>query len=112
MSRREALRLHDIREAIATIRGHIAAGSFDRKTSDAVLYNLVVIGEAAAQISDDTRGLAPEIPWTKIVGLRNLIAHEYFRIDLDVIRAIIEEQFDQLDKTAERLVADNEASST
>jgi hypothetical protein len=52
LSRREVLRLGDIREAIATIRGHIASGSFDRKTSDAVLYNLVVIGEAAAQISD------------------------------------------------------------
>lgn len=111
MSRRESLRLRDIREAIATIRGHIAAGSFDRKTSDAVLYNLVVIGEAAAQISDDTRVLAPEIPWTKIVGLRNLVAHEYFRIDLDVIRAIVEEELDQLDRTAERLI-DDEASST
>lgn len=58
MSRRELLRLGDIREAIATIRSHIASGLFDRKTSDAVLYNLVVIGEAAAQISDETR-LAP-----------------------------------------------------
>ena len=111
MSRREGLRLRDIREAIATIRGHIAAGTFDRKTSDAVLYNLVVIGEAAAQISDDTRALAPEIPWRKIVGLRNLIAHEYFRIDLDVIRAIVEEQLDHLDETAERLLEDNEAPS-
>jgi uncharacterized protein with HEPN domain len=110
VSRREILRLRDIREAIATIRGHIAAGSFDRKTSDAVLYNLVVIGEAAAQISDETRGGAPEIPWTKIVGLRNLIAHEYFRIDLEVIQAIVSEQLDQLDTAAERLI-DEEAHS-
>ena len=61
MSRREVLRLRDIRDAIAVIREHIASGSFDRKTSDAVLYNLVVIGEAAAQISDETRARAPEI---------------------------------------------------
>jgi uncharacterized protein with HEPN domain len=52
VSRREAVRLRDIRNAIAAIRDHIAAGSFDRKTSDAVLYNLVVIGEAATQITD------------------------------------------------------------
>ncbi len=104
MSRREVLRLRDIRNAISTIRDHIAPGSFDRKTSDAVLYNLVVIGEAAAQISDETRALAPEIPWTRIVGLRNLIAHEYFRIDLDVIQAIVSEQLDTLDRTAERLI--------
>lgn len=108
MSRREVLRLRDIRDAIATIRDHIAAGSFDRKTSDAVLYNLVVIGEAAAQISDETRARAPEIPWTKVVGLRNLIAHEYFRIDLEVIQAIVFEQLDQLDERAERLMNEDD----
>jgi uncharacterized protein with HEPN domain len=111
VSRREALRLRDIREAISTIRGHIAGGTFDRKTSDAVLYNLVVIGEAAAQISDDTRLRASEIPWTNVVGLRNLIAHEYFRIDLDVIQAIVAEQLDQLDRTAERLIEQDDESA-
>jgi hypothetical protein len=45
VSRREVLRVRDIRDAVATIRDHIAAALFDRKTSDAVLYNLVVIGE-------------------------------------------------------------------
>ena len=108
MSRREVLRLQDIRNAISTIRDHIATSSFDRKTSDAVLFNLVVIGEAAAQISDETRARAPEIPWTRIVGLRNLIAHEYFRIDLDVIQAIVSEQLDQLHKTAERLIDEDD----
>lgn len=108
MSRREVLRLRDIRDAIATVRDHIAAGSFDRKTSDAVLYNLVVIGEAAAQISDETRARGPEIPWTKVVGLRNLIAHEYFRIDLEVIQAIVCEQLDQLDETAQRLMNEDD----
>lgn len=110
MSRRETLRLGDMREAIELIKGHIASGTFDRKTSDAVLYNLVVIGEAAAQISDETRARAPEIPWTKVVGLRNLIAHEYFRIDLEVIQAVVEEQLDQLDATAKRLLEETDAS--
>jgi uncharacterized protein with HEPN domain len=106
--RREELRLEDIREAIATVRAHIANETFDRKTSDAVLYNLVVIGEAAAQISQETRASAPEIPWTKVVGLRNLIAHEYFRIDLEVIQTIVDDQLDQLDRTAARLLAANQ----
>lgn len=74
MSSREELRLRDILGAIATIRSHLVDGDFDRKTSDAVLYNLVVIGEAAAQVGDETRARAQEIPWTSIVGLRNLIA--------------------------------------
>ena len=104
MSRRDELRLSDILEAIATIRVHLADGSFDRKTSDAVLHNLTVIGEAAGQISDDVQDLAPEIPWMKIVGLRNLIAHEYFRVDLGVIQAIITEQLDVLEEAATRLL--------
>jgi uncharacterized protein with HEPN domain len=104
VSRRERQRLGDIRDAIATIREHAADELFDRKTSDAVLYNLVVIGEAAAQISDETRSKAPEIPWSKIVGLRNLIAHEYFRVDLEIIHAIVDEQLAQLDETAKCLI--------
>lgn len=42
MSRREEIRLRDILAAIGTIRAHLSGGEFDRKTSDAVLYNLVV----------------------------------------------------------------------
>ncbi len=105
MSRGEELRLRDIAQAIDVIRSHIADGVFDRKTSDAVLYNLVVIGEAAAQLIDETRARTPEIPWARVVALRNLIAHEYFRVDLDVIRSILAEQLDQLDDAVGRLLA-------
>ena len=52
MTRTEELRLRDVIAAIETIRAHLARGEFDRKTSDAVLYNLVVIGEAAARIGE------------------------------------------------------------
>jgi uncharacterized protein with HEPN domain len=106
LSRREELRLRDIVQAIETIRSHMSGEEFDRKTVDAILYNLVVIGEAAAQISDETRAAAPEIPWANVVGLRNLIAHEYFRIDLEVIEAIVREQLDQLEQSASRLLKD------
>jgi uncharacterized protein with HEPN domain len=106
LSRREGLRLRDIVQAIETIRSHMSGEEFDRKTVDAILYNLVVIGEAAAQISDETRAAAPEIPWANVVGLRNLIAHEYFRIDLEVIEAIVREQLDQLEQSASRLLKD------
>lgn len=68
------------------------------------MYNLVVVGEAAAQLSDETRGRAREIPWQRVVGLRNLIAHEYFRVDLEIIQSILAEQLDELDETAKRLL--------
>ncbi len=104
MSRPEELRLRDVLAAIETIRAHIAGGEFDRKTSDAVLYNLVVIGEAAARIGDETRERAAEIPWTRIVGLRNLVTHEYFRVELDVIQDIVASSLDPLATTARRLL--------
>lgn len=104
MSRREELRLHDVVEAIEVIQAHLGAGEFDRKTSDAILYNLVVIGEAANQIGEELRAKAPEIPWGDIVGLRNLIAHEYFRVDLDVIQEIVAESLSPLDGAARRLL--------
>lgn len=45
-----------------------------------------------------------EHPWTSIVGLRNLIAHEYFRIDLEVIQDIVANQLDQLEAEVRRLL--------
>lgn len=104
MSRREELRFRDILGAIATIREHLGSGEFDHKTSDAVLYNLVVIGEGAARIGEETRERAPEIPWTSIVGLRNLVTHEYFRVDLDVIEDIVNTSLGPLETAAKRLL--------
>ncbi len=69
-----------------------------------MLYNLIVIGEAAAQLSDETRADADEIPWVRVIALRNLIAHEYFRVDLEVIQSIFAEQLDQVEETARRLL--------
>lgn len=96
--------MRDILAAIETIRSHLGGGEFDRKTSDAVLYNLVVIGEAAAQLGDETRAAAQQVPWTSIVGLRNLVAHEYLRVDLDIIQDIVSESLDQLEVAARQLL--------
>jgi uncharacterized protein with HEPN domain len=106
VTRSEELRLRDILAAIEAIRDHLAGGEFDRKTSDAVLYNLVVIGEAAARIGEEARQRAPEIPWTKIVGLRNLVTHEYFRVDLEVIQDIVDSSLEPLATTVRRLVGE------
>jgi uncharacterized protein with HEPN domain len=47
--------------------------------------NLQIIGEAARSVPDDVRSLAPEIEWTKIVGMRNVLVHGYFDVDVDVV---------------------------
>lgn len=96
MSRDEQERLRDIQDAIAAIRKHLeqAADTTDAMQDpmlhDALLFQFVVIGEAVKNLSTETRESAPETPWADIAGLRDLIAHEYFRIDVHRVLDIVE----------------------
>ena len=56
---------------------------------DAVLRNLEIIGEASRNIPEDIREKYPDIPWKRMIGLRNIVIHEYFGIDLGIIWQII-----------------------
>ncbi len=49
------------------------------------LRHLQIIGEAARGIPEDVRALAPEIPWSSIIGMRNILVHGYFDIDTDIV---------------------------
>ena len=106
MSRAEELRLLDILEAIATVHGYVPEPGepLVGGTRDAILYNLVVLGEAAAHISSATRARAPEVAWQQVVGLRNLLAHEYFRIDAEIVTSIVREQLAPLEQSIRRLL--------
>jgi uncharacterized protein with HEPN domain len=46
---------------------------------------LEIIGEAAAQLTPKVRATNPHVPWSKMVGLRNVVSHQYFRIDVKII---------------------------
>ena len=62
---------------------------------DAVVRNFEIIGEAAKNIPDQIKEKYPEIPWKKMYGLRNLISHEYFGVDYEMIWQIITEDLPQ-----------------
>jgi uncharacterized protein with HEPN domain len=49
------------------------------------LRHLQIIGEAARALPPEVRTLAPEIPWPKIIGMRNILVHGYFEIDTDIV---------------------------
>ncbi len=90
MPRDYRLYLDDILEAIERIREYTTGMDYealtrDRKTQDAVVRNLEVIGEAAGRIPESVLAAAPEIEWRKIIGIRNILIHEYFGISLPVI---------------------------
>lgn len=82
------LRLRDILDAADRIRGYTSAmdlGAFsaDRRTVAAVLYELIVIGEAAGDFPEDVQALHPDVPWKAMRGLRNVVAHRYFAVSLE-----------------------------
>lgn len=62
----------------------------DERTFDAVLINFIVIGEAVARLSNQLKEEENQIPWSKIKGFRNLVAHDYFGIDAEEVWQIIE----------------------
>lgn len=82
--RDDALRLSDMLEAIERIRRFTLEGEAafysDRNAQDAVASELLILGEAASRVGEPLRRAKPRVPWKRLVGLRNELAHEYFRI--------------------------------
>ena len=62
---------------------------------DAVVRNFEIIGEASKNIPEKIRNKYPSVPWRKMIGLRNLISHEYFGIDYEMIWTIAKESLPQ-----------------
>ena len=109
MSRDWKVQLEDIHQAISKIRSYLASTEYavfagDSRTQDAVIRNLGIIGEAARSLPEHIRMLAPEIEWRKMIGLRNLLVHEYFGISIQIVWDIVSNKLDDLDKACMRLV--------
>jgi uncharacterized protein with HEPN domain len=101
VSRDVALYLDDMIEACRRIgqytqglsRATLVSGTMPH---DAVLRNLEVLGEAAKNVPADVRGLHHEIPWRRITGLRDVLAHAYFGIDDDIVWSVVAEEVPSL----------------
>lgn len=73
-------------EVIQFTRGRERASlDHDLMLARALLWSIGIIGEAASKISTELRQETPQIPWTKIVGMRNFVIHGYFEIDYDIV---------------------------
>jgi len=68
----------------------------DEKTFDAVVRNLEIIGEAAKHIPPEIRQRYPQIEWRQITGLRDVVAHEYFGLDEDILWDVIQNRVPKL----------------
>jgi len=97
LKRGDRERLDDIAEAIKTIRTHADRAADEDLRRDALLYNLLILGEAVKALSEETKARRPETPWRQIAGLRDLLAHEYYRIDMAEIDKIIQNDLPALE---------------
>ncbi len=93
-------RLLDILEAIERIEKYAAQGRSvfdeDELIQTWILHHLQIIGEAVRALSPETTSNSDEIAWAKIVGMRNILVHNYFNIDTDIVWAVIENDLEIL----------------
>lgn len=73
----------------------------DRKLELALNKEIEIIGEAAAQLSDETREKFDEIPWKEIIGMRNKLIHDYEEVRRDIIWRVVTKDLPELIKELE-----------
>ena len=109
MSKRNIkLYLDDIKDAIGKIEKYSKNLSFNKFSKnnlviDAIVRNLEVIGEAAKNISVKFKDEYKDIPWNKIAGMRNIIVHEYFNVDLEILLKTIQQDIPKLKKAIKKI---------
>jgi uncharacterized protein with HEPN domain len=72
---------------------------------DAAIRNFEIVGEAVKRVSPALQAAHPEIPWADLAGFRDVLIHQYFRVDLEIVWALIEQRVTALRGEVARLVA-------
>lgn len=102
--------LSDIKEAIDRICNYTDKMTYedflkDKKTQDAVVRNIEIIGEAVKNVSKSLRDENQDIEWKDIAGMRNKIVHFYFGIKWDIVWSVIRDKLPQLKKRVEKILS-------
>lgn len=109
-ARSRRLRLEDILTAALRIRSYTAGMSeetfrADLKTTDAVVRNFEVMGEAARHLDDEFVAAHTEVAWPEVRGFRNVLAHAYFGVDIGILWQTICDDVPRLIEAITPLVA-------
>ncbi|WP_242045483.1 MULTISPECIES: DUF86 domain-containing protein [unclassified Calothrix] len=73
---------------------------------DAVIRNFEIIGEATKRLSPEIRAANPDVPWQQIAGFRDVLIHDYLKVNLNRIWGVIEQNLPQLKTTVEAILPD------
>ena len=109
MSRRPIdLLIEDMWEATRKVRRYVEGMTDeefkkDERTTDAVVRNLEIIGEAANRLPEDFKLQHADVEWTQIVGLRHRIVHQYFGVDLDIVWHIVQRDLQVFEQALQRI---------
>ena len=110
--RTDRLLLEDILAAINQIEQYVRLGqsNFLKKQliQDGIIYRIIVIGEAAGNLSFQRQVHSEEVDWGAIVGMRNILVHEYFRVDLDLVWLVVENHLPVLKTQIEKMLEELE----
>ena len=110
MSERDPrLYCEDILESGSAILDFVKGLSFDdfcddRKTYSAVIREFEIIGEAVGKLPESFRERRPDVEWQDIKDFRNLLSHEYFGVDLEIVWKIIEDDLPVLMDAVKEIV--------
>jgi uncharacterized protein with HEPN domain len=103
-------RLEDILEAVAQIETERAKGKTAFDSSHLVqvwmVHHLMIIGEAVRAIDPAVRAKYPSVPWRQIAGMRNILVHDYFRINQAIVWETVEKHLPALKTEVERILGE------
>ncbi len=116
MSRDYKVYLDDILEAVQKVKTYVQSITHDQflrdsMRIDAIVRNLEIIGEATSHIPAEVRAKYPEVEWQKASNFRNIAIHEYFRVSLDVVWNITQDDLSKLETQIADVLKQEDASS-
>ena len=114
MNRNVIIYVKDILENMEDAKEFIRGMSYDefvtdKKTSNAVLRSIEVIGEATKNVPDSVRARYPRVPWKEMAGMRDKVIHFYFGVDKEIVWLVVTERFPALRPLMEQILRDLEA---
>jgi uncharacterized protein with HEPN domain len=98
--------LETIKKIILYTRDYNTAEDFydSQRDFDAAMMNFIVLGENVGKLSDDLINSNQHIEWQKIYGFRNIVAHHYFGINVDIVWQIVQEDLPKLNEDIQQII--------